>query len=140
MAMLVHQEDRGDHGPGEEAMDPAECVGVSPTRLDRNPNPGRNIVKRILRRSFAATTAGAATLLAFCLAVSPTSAQVTFGSLSNFDVINDTGQPCNGFEIELEGLTSAAVVYTVGENPADPTHPTYVTASRRSCRMPPAPV
>ncbi len=25
-----------------------------------------------------------------------------FGALSNFDAVNDTGSPCNGFEIELE--------------------------------------
>ena len=80
-------------------------------------------MKPILRQCLATTTRGATTLLALCLAVGPASAQVTFGSLSNFDVINDTGQPCNGFEIELEGLTSSAVVYTFGENPADPAHP-----------------
>ena len=94
----------------------------------------------ILRQLLAATALGAATLLACVPAVSPASAQVTFGSLSNFDVINDTGQPCNGFEIELEGLTSSAVVYTFGETPPTLLTPTYGTASPRSCRMPPAPL
>ncbi|HET7342388.1 MAG TPA: hypothetical protein VFL90_13085 [Methylomirabilota bacterium] len=51
------------------------------------------------------------------------SAAVTYGTLSNFDAINDTGQPCNGFEIELEGLAPGDVVYTFGENPADPANP-----------------
>src|SRR4051794_9799565 len=33
--------------------------------------------------------------------------QVTmYGSLANFDVINDTGQPTYGFEIEIHGSTS----------------------------------
>ena len=41
-------------------------------------------------------------------------AQTTFGSLSNFDVFNDTGQPCHGFEIELDGITSANVTYKFG--------------------------
>jgi hypothetical protein len=47
-------------------------------------------------------------------AVGPALAQTTFGALSNFDCFNDTGQPVHGFEIELEGLTSADVLYTFG--------------------------
>lgn len=41
-------------------------------------------------------------------------AQITYGTLDNFDVINDTGVECHGFEIELEGLSSTDVVYTFG--------------------------
>ena len=41
-------------------------------------------------------------------------AQTTFGTLSNFDVFNDTGQECHGFEIELDGVSSADVTYTFG--------------------------
>ncbi|MBI3772869.1 MAG: hypothetical protein HY272_09245 [Gammaproteobacteria bacterium] len=49
-------------------------------------------------------------------------APVMYGTLSNFDVINDTGQPTNGFEIELEGISPGDVVYTFGDsgNPAVP--------------------
>ena len=36
------------------------------------------------------------------------------GSLSNFDVVNDTPQPCHGFEIELEDLHVSDVPYTFG--------------------------
>jgi len=39
---------------------------------------------------------------------------VTYGTLDNFDVINDTGGDCHGFEIELEGITSADVPYWFG--------------------------
>src|SRR5947209_17748771 len=36
-----------------------------------------------------------------------TTAPITlFGSLSNFDVLNDTGQVAHGFEIELDGINS----------------------------------
>jgi hypothetical protein len=38
-----------------------------------------------------------------------------FGSLGNFDVVNDTGQPTNGFEIELEGVKPGEVIYTFGD-------------------------
>lgn len=41
-------------------------------------------------------------------------AQNTFGSLSNFDVFNDTGQETNGFEIELDDISSTDVVYKFG--------------------------
>lgn len=47
-----------------------------------------------------------------CLAALPAAASPTFGALSNFDVINDTGGDCHGFEIELEGLKSTDITYT----------------------------
>jgi hypothetical protein len=43
-----------------------------------------------------------------------TFAQTTFGTLSNFDVFNDTGTDCHGFEIELDGISADKVVYTFG--------------------------
>ena len=52
-----------------------------------------------------------ALLLAIALIAMPTSAQSMYGSLSNFDVFNDTGQECHGFEIELDGLSDKDVVY-----------------------------
>jgi hypothetical protein len=48
------------------------------------------------------------------IVVPPTSAQTTFGTLSNFDVFNDTGAECHGFEIELDGISADKVVYTFG--------------------------
>jgi hypothetical protein len=43
--------------------------------------------------------------LALLAASAPSRAVVLFGSLSNFDVVNDTGQDAYGFEIELDGLS-----------------------------------
>lgn len=57
---------------------------------------------------------GGLLLLTLASPVTPALAQPTFGALSNFDCFNDTGQPVHGFEIELEGLTSADVLYTFG--------------------------
>lgn len=51
-----------------------------------------------MTRRFAIFVALLATAL---LAARPAPAQ-TFGALSNFDVFNDTGQECHGFEIELD--------------------------------------
>ncbi|MFN8064689.1 MAG: hypothetical protein U0P82_07840 [Vicinamibacterales bacterium] len=55
------------------------------------------------RRLAAAIVAGAAVI------AGATSAQaqsaVIYGSLGNFDIANDTGKVCHGFEIDLDGLT-----------------------------------
>lgn len=61
-----------------------------------------------------ASNAGRIALAAFplaCLATLPIGASPTFGTLSNFDVINDTGGDCHGFEIELEGVKSTDIPY-----------------------------
>ena len=44
----------------------------------------------------------------------PALATQFFGSLSNFDAINDTGQVCHGFEIELDGVHPADIAFTFG--------------------------
>ena len=36
---------------------------------------------------------------------------ILFGALSNFDVLNDTGQDAHGFEIELDGITPQQAPY-----------------------------
>ncbi len=66
----------------------------------------------------------------------------SFGTLSNFDVINDTGSSCHGFEIELEDLHSSDVSYTFGgtyirygspevvETTSDPAHPHVIVRYR----------
>ncbi len=50
--------------------------------------------------------------LLFVAGGSPASAQTLFGTLSNFDVFNDTGQEGHGFEIELEGVSSKDITST----------------------------
>jgi hypothetical protein len=44
----------------------------------------------------------------------PAIAQTMFGSLSNFDVVNDTGQIARGFDIELEGVNPSDIFSTFG--------------------------
>lgn len=57
-------------------------------------------------------------LFASLLSVIPTSLQAQavtlYGSLSNFDVYNETGQEAYGFQIELDGVASTDVQYTFG--------------------------
>jgi hypothetical protein len=55
-------------------------------------------------------------ILAAALAsvASSASALSYFGSLSNFDVLNDTGSEKEGFEIEIHGVSSSDISYTFG--------------------------
>jgi hypothetical protein len=43
-------------------------------------------------------------------------ASTAYGDLNNFDVVNDTNQPCHGFEIELDGVHSRDITYTFDWN------------------------
>lgn len=43
-------------------------------------------------------------------------ASTAYGDLNNFDVFNDTGQECHGFEIELEDVHSTDITYTYDWN------------------------
>ena len=47
---------------------------------------------------------------------SPAEASPAWGSLNNFDAVNDTGVPCHGFEIEIEGIHSKDITYTYDWN------------------------
>jgi hypothetical protein len=57
--------------------------------------------------------AGAA-VMAMGPALAPAAATSIFGSLGNFDAVNDTGSVAHGFEIELEGISISNVTDTFG--------------------------
>ncbi len=60
-------------------------------------------------------------------------ASTAYGDLNNFDVVNDTGTQCHGFEIEIDDIHSTDITYTydwnhygaprIREDNADPAHP-----------------
>jgi hypothetical protein len=43
-------------------------------------------------------------------------ASQAYGSINNFDCVNDTGVPCHGFEIELDDIHSTDISYTFNWN------------------------
>lgn len=43
-------------------------------------------------------------------------ASIAYGSINNFDTVNDTGHECHGFEIELDDCHSTDVTYTYNYN------------------------
>lgn len=70
-------------------------------------------------------------LLILCL---PALARATaYGSLNNFDCVNDNNVPCHGFEIEIDDIHSTDITYTydwnhygppkITEDNTDPLHP-----------------
>src|SRR5205085_2837125 len=68
----------------------------------------------VLRHKVTFTTFSLA-LLALALFTAPVAraqSATVYGSLSNFDVVNNTGNDAHGFEIELEGLQPQDVYYT----------------------------
>ena len=52
----------------------------------------------------------------FALASAPAQASIAYGSINNFDTVNDTGHECHGFEIEIEDCHSTAITYTYNYN------------------------
>ena len=43
-------------------------------------------------------------------------ASIAYGSINNFDTVNDTGHECHGFEIEIEDCHSSSIGYTYNYN------------------------
>jgi hypothetical protein len=60
-----------------------------------------------MRKQLSGGLMAAACLLALLAPAAMQAQTVTmYGALSNFDVINDTGEGGHGFEIEIQGVTS----------------------------------
>jgi hypothetical protein len=63
----------------------------------------------------------------------PASASQAYGSINNFDCVNDTGSVCHGFEIEIDDAHSTDITYTydynhygvpqITQDNANPLHP-----------------
>lgn len=53
--------------------------------------------------------------LGFTSTSTQTLASQVYGTLGNFDVVNDTGHECHGFEIEIEDVSSADVYRTFSD-------------------------
>jgi len=58
----------------------------------------------------------ATTALAALLLPAAAQAAATFGSLANFDSVNDSGKTAHGFEIDLEGLDKSRITDVFGLN------------------------
>lgn len=66
--------------------------------------------QRFLRRSLAIV------ILLGVLGNEAATASIAYGSINNFDTVNDTGHECHGFEIEIEDCHSTDITYTYNYN------------------------
>ncbi len=55
-------------------------------------------------------------LAGFLAACGSAHASIAYGSINNFDAVNDTGTNCHGFEIELDDTHSTDITYTYDWN------------------------
>lgn len=55
-------------------------------------------------------------LLFSALTPAPVRASIAYGSINNFDTVNDTSHECHGFEIEIEDCRSTDITYTYNYN------------------------
>lgn len=52
----------------------------------------------------------------FLVSAATARASVAYGSINNFDTVNDTSNVCHGFEIELDDIRSSDITYTYDYN------------------------
>ncbi len=55
-------------------------------------------------------------LCAFAWSAGSARASIAYGTINNFDTVNDTGEICHGFEIELDDLRSRDITYCYSYN------------------------
>lgn len=67
-----------------------------------------------LRKRIAIASSIALSLLS--LSSQTLQASIAYGSINNFDTVNDTGSVCHGFEIEIEDCHSTDITYTYDYN------------------------
>lgn len=76
------------------------------------------------------------TIALLALSAQGASASTAYGTLNNFDVVNDTQTECHGFEIEIEDVHSTDITYTydwnhyghpqITEDLSDPANPRVI--------------
>ncbi len=88
---------------------------------------------RRLARHLDSLRTASGVIVVLALGLHATQGGTAWGSINNFDVVNDTGHECYGFEIEIEGIYTRDITYTYDwnhygtpkllEDSSDPAHP-----------------
>ena len=102
----------------------------SPTLISTTRTTHRAKPRALALARFAALIAASAALSAFAQTAT------IYGSLGNFDVVNNTGEDACGFEVELEGVASTTVVGTFSSQRYGPATVTpYTTGTVSGLRV-----
>src|ERR1039457_70899 len=67
--------------------------------------------KRLFRRNLSLSV-----VACLALASGTARASIAYGSINNFDTVNDTSNVCHGFEIELDDIQTTDITYTFDYN------------------------
>src|ERR1039457_6169705 len=67
--------------------------------------------KRLFRRNLSLSV-----VACLALASGTARASIAYGSINNFDTVNDTSNVCHGFEIELDDIQTTDITYTYDYN------------------------
>ena len=73
-------------------------------------------ITRSLKRVASKKLAAILTTCAVALSLGTAQASIAYGSINNFDTVNDTGHEGHGFEIEIEDCHSTDITYTYNYN------------------------
>ncbi len=71
---------------------------------------------RILPKSLGTLICGLAIVALATFSPGTARASIAYGSINNFDTVNDTTHECHGFEIEIEDCHSTDITYTYNYN------------------------
>ncbi len=121
------------HSESAALLRSRKCATEGTHRLPQPSVPSRK-GRLIMRGAYMKSLWSVSSALLIMLAVSPAAhASIAYGSINNFDTVNDTGVPCHGFEIEIDDIHSKEITYTydwnhygvpkIREDNTDPLHP-----------------
>src|SRR5512139_59502 len=136
----------GFHDPGHAAGADRAYIHASTPLTAEGESMGTSLIHHWLRQAEKETFRMSASsravrfvaLMVSCIALAGFTANramasTAYGDLNNFDVFNDTGTDCHGFEIELDDVHSTDITYTydynhygvptITEDNSDPAHP-----------------
>ena len=78
----------------------------------------KTLMKNVISRGFfrKSLVASALTSCLLTFGAATLQASIAYGSINNFDTVNDTGHECHGFEIDIEDCQSTDITYTYNYN------------------------
>ncbi len=112
---------------------PKFAMTESRTSSSRQEKTIGQAIGKTIRRGISAAFSLVAAVSIMAVSSPAANASIAYGSINNFDTVNDTGDQCHGFEIEIDDAHSTDITYTydynhygvpkIREDDTDPLHP-----------------